>query len=742
MVSSSLLHIGFDRENQSKIELPIKSLKRHFVALGSSGSGKTVLVKCVIEECIRAEIPLIIIDIQGDLASLSLMGDETTVEEKGTPGSYYDEVKEKAQVAIYTPASTKGIPISMNPLKAPPIDLDQEDLIQAIDSVAETVASILKYNVDKGKGLDVKNYLYLLLESIWAEGESVESFNELGNKIKHDEEYLDDASRGLIEDKEKEELIKNVKGLTIGTDSLIFNMGIPLDINRMMTWADKGKVPVNVLYLNTIRDADDRVSFIANTATQIYNWMLKNPSENVQLVFILDELAGLVPPTRNPPSKRSIQLLLKQARKYGVSLLLATQNISDVDYKSLGQVGTWALGRLMAKQDIEKVKDIIQSISPKETDKIISSLSIQKTGQFVLLAPDVFKQVRMINARWLVTNHTTLDDAKVKKIIDSTGIRDKFPDAVVKRTRKKKEDSESSANETDQEADSTLDKEDTSADSDSKLDESEPDELDITDVRDAESILEVLNAQPMAISVQEISELTGSQSERVLKDLDKFVNDKKLDVEEINGTRVYWSNKHKMDPKNNIVGSLFRLHVQKPQGEAEKIMKHNIPKILGIRATEEIIDDETDLYYLPLWRIGVLATKRVKKKSIRAKQFHYVNGLTGEILLSNPKDATINFQTVITNIKKINTMPENLSLESEVVDGLKKNDLNPMLNREDALDQITKLLGLKIDRNISPSLLFLPMWQFLLVDRDTNQERKAWVDAYFGSYLKDNPFTK
>jgi hypothetical protein len=741
-MGSSSLHIGFDRKNTSeKIELPIKTLKRHFAALGSSGSGKTVLVKCVIEECIRAGIPLIIIDIQGDLASLAMMGDKNQVEEKGTPGAYYDEIKNKAQVAIYTPASTKGIPISMNPLKAPPQDMDHEDLIQAIDSVAVTVASILKYNIDKGKGLEVKNYLYLLLEAIWLEDLNVESFSELGNYIKNDLDYLDETASSMIDEKEKEELLKSVTGLTIGADSLIFNMGVPLDIHRMMTWADPGKVPINVLYLNTIRDADDRVSFIANVSTQIYNWMLKNPSEDVQLVYILDELAGLVPPTRNPPSKKSIQLLLKQARKYGVSLLLATQNISDVDYKSLGQVGTWALGRLMAKQDIEKVRDIIQSISPKETDIILSSISVQKAGQFILLAPDVFKEVRMINARWLVTNHTTLDDVKVKLLMDSTGIREKFPDAVVKRTNRKTK-KEKLNDDKDEEDSVNLD---TKESDDEAEEEGETPLLDVSeipqDINDAENILKVLDERPIALSVQEIAEIAGESSVKIIKDLDKLVKNKKLDKDEINGVKVYWSIKHKMDPKNHIIGSLFRLHVEKHQGEAEKIMKGNIPKTLGIRALEDIVDDETELYYVPLWRIGVLNTKKSKNKIIRDKKFHYVNGLTGEILLYNSKDSKIEFQTTIKNIKKVDSIPEKI-LEPEVVDGLKKSDLKPEYNREDAIDQITKLMGLRIDRNISPALVWLPMWQFVLVDKDTNQERNAWIDGTFGTYLKDNPFNK
>ncbi|MHA2090721.1 MAG: helicase HerA-like domain-containing protein, partial [Candidatus Kariarchaeaceae archaeon] len=162
------LHIAYDRKDETnKIELPIKTLKRHFAALGSSGSGKTVLLKCVMEEAVRAGIPLLLVDLQGDLASLALMGDKKLMESKGVPGSYWEDYKNKVQVAIFTPASAKGISISMNPLKAPPMDLEEEDRIQAVDSVANTIANILGYKTEKGRGAEVKDYLYLLLEAIW-----------------------------------------------------------------------------------------------------------------------------------------------------------------------------------------------------------------------------------------------------------------------------------------------------------------------------------------------------------------------------------------------------------------------------------------------------------------------------------------------------------------------------------------------------------------------------------------------
>ncbi|MHA2169553.1 MAG: ATP-binding protein [Candidatus Kariarchaeaceae archaeon] len=734
------LHIAYDRKDETnKIELPIKTLKRHFAALGSSGSGKTVLLKCVMEEAVRAGIPLLLVDLQGDLASLALMGDKKLMESKGVPGSYWEDYKNKVQIAIFTPASAKGISISMNPLKAPPMDLEEEDRIQAVDSVANTIANILGYKTEKGRGAEVKDYLYLLLEAIWDNEMKVDSFGALANYILKDGDILDESSQMMIDDKTKAGLAKSVKTLTIGAESLIFNLGMPLDVQRMMTWADKGKVPVNILYLNTLRNADDKVNFIADTATQVYNFMLRNPSEDVQLIFVLDELAGLVPPIRQPPSKKSIQLLLKQARKYGVSLILATQNISDVDYKSLGQVGTWALGRLMARQDIDKVKDIIQSISPAETDEILSTLSRQTAGQFMLLAPDVYKSVQPIQARWLVTNHTTLDDAKVKEIMDETGVREKFPEAKKKRGKK-----------------STREKEGLGADgSPLTVDEasgvgivSERYDDDVAEseisaavpiIKKTSDLPEIMESKPIAVSAEELAEQTGKSPKSISNDLDQLVTDKKLKVEEVNGVKVFWSPKHKMDPKNNIIGPLFRFQLKHPQGPAKKLMKDKIPATLGIRRKADI--KRQKLVWVPLWRINGTIKEAEKRKFRRDKRavrgFYYVNGATGGILDFNEKEKSMIFPYLDINPEELNTLESNISISPIILDDLDDKYAKPDLNRQDALSVTEERLGLVLNKKVVPSLVWLPIWEFELMDKDTGGKSKAWVDGYQG-YLITN----
>ena len=724
------LFIGFDRkEKDKKIILPLDSLKRHFAALGSSGSGKTVLVKAIMEECVRNNIPLLIIDLQGDLASLALMGDRDFVRSKGVDGDVYDEYKEKAQVAIYTPSSSKGISISMNPLKAPPDNLDHEDLIQAIDAVAETVTGILEFDPLKGKGREVKSYLCLMPEAIWSDPTlDVDTFGELANHITHESNILDDSAMAMLDDKTKAGLAKKVKTMTIGADSLIFNLGIPMDVERMMNWSDKGKVPVNVLYLNTLRKASDKVNFIADVAQQVYNWMLRHPSEQVQLVFVLDELAGLVPPIRNPPTKKSIQLLLKQARKYGVSLLLATQNISDVDYKSLGQVGTWALGRLMARQDIEKIKDIVESISPLEVDDIISNISNQKTGQFMLLAPDVYDSVQRIQARWLVTHHTTLDDEAVRKLVDETGIRDKFPEARSKSGKIKGE-------ETAGEGSSSIR---APGEIGAPLVVESEDSIPV--VANKNKLEKVFEEKPIALTADELASQIGDAPSNVAESLDKLVDSNKLIAEEIDGVKVYWSKEHKMDPSRNLVGPLHRFHIKFAQKSAGDVMKKHRSR------RERVINQK--VIYVPFWRINgnieVVLRKRLRRDDYEmVNRYFYVNGANGGILDYDKKEKEIHFPIHDVDPEKIRTI-ENLDdfrLEKITVDNIGDDFFAPKINRQEAINICHQKLALDVTKSIVPAIYFVPMWQFDLMDKKDKFERSGWVDALFGTYTEINPVT-
>jgi type IV secretory pathway VirB4 component len=140
--------LGKEQETETLVELPVAALHRHLMAIGASGSGKTVLCKCIMEEAIRHNIPAIIVDPQGDISSLALKGDPETLESRGVSLTMQEDFFEKARIAIFTPASSKGIPISVNPLTFPSDDTPHEEAIMALDMIATSLTSFLGYDLE------------------------------------------------------------------------------------------------------------------------------------------------------------------------------------------------------------------------------------------------------------------------------------------------------------------------------------------------------------------------------------------------------------------------------------------------------------------------------------------------------------------------------------------------------------------------------------------------------------------
>jgi hypothetical protein len=416
--------LGKNDVTEEIVSLKKKTLKRHICTLGTSGSGKTVFCKVVVEEAVRQEIPVLIVDPQGDIASLGLPGDPATLQEKGYSPEFAEEYLKNAEVRIWTPASSKGIALSINPLKFSEEEMDVEDIIKAVDNIAATLIRFVGYDPENDKGKAAQAYLFQLLDHFREQKVPLTDLKTLAKYVESPPDVLQETVSEIINKNEIGKLAKKIRFLTTGANKLLFEMGIALDIDTLLTPVEKGKIPVNVIYMNTLNTEADKHFFIAVLGRQLYEWMLRHPKDETQLIFYVDEIAPYLPPhPYNPPPKESLKLLMKQGRKYGISNLIATQNPADIDYKAMAQANTWVLGRMMTKQDISNVHHMLKSLNPAKADDIIARLPTLSAGEFLLICPDEFKEnVIQFNARWLVTEHKTIDEED---------IQDAMPEAVI-----------------------------------------------------------------------------------------------------------------------------------------------------------------------------------------------------------------------------------------------------------------------------------------------------------------------
>jgi hypothetical protein len=161
------VNIGYADNNV--FSLPIETFKKHFVALGASGSGKTIICKTIIEEAILQNIPSIIVDPQGDLVSLAVL-DENAPEDV--------KIKFKnANITIFTPTSSKGIPICINPLKLPSADLEYEDLVSILNQISNAICELVGLDIEKDEGKSVQAVFFLILKYCYDYKIELSNFN-------------------------------------------------------------------------------------------------------------------------------------------------------------------------------------------------------------------------------------------------------------------------------------------------------------------------------------------------------------------------------------------------------------------------------------------------------------------------------------------------------------------------------------------------------------------------------------
>lgn len=420
------LLLGNSVRNGEEILIPSDRLLRHVMAVGSSGSGKTVLCKVLIEELIHSSVPVICIDPQGDLASLALPERRPEILKKhGIDLQWAAELFEKVNPVVYTPASSKGAHLTADPFPLPTDVLDDEEELRAYASVARSIATLAGYDPSNEEGEGVISFLESLLPEKACVYKSMGRMTAEATQVLAAEDDGEWENHGHLMSGSIVKVARKLARMGTGARKLMFTGGNPINIDDMLGKRKDGRVNLNIIYMNTLSDQADKEFFLSVLVEKLITWMMANPSKELQGAFYIDEVAPYIPPVSKPACKPALQTLFKQARKYGIGCLMATQNPGDVDYKAMAQFGTWAIGRLTTRQDLKKVSHIVKSLSPEQADRIMALLPKQDVGEFIVMSPP---KVVAMKTRWLCTKHETLDEDQISKM-KNTEVPEPKPEA-------------------------------------------------------------------------------------------------------------------------------------------------------------------------------------------------------------------------------------------------------------------------------------------------------------------------
>ena len=416
-----------------------KDLLTHAAIIGMTGSGKTGLGISLLEEAAIDNIPSIIIDPKGDMTNLlltfpQLQGSdfEPWIEEqdainnglsvqehaantaktweKGIQEDFQSKeriqkLKDSADFTIYTPGSTAGVQISiLSSFKAPGREIieDNDLLVSLINS---TVSSILSLIEEKNDSISKESILISsIFMNYYTAGKdiSLEQLISLIVSPPFEKVGVFDLETFFAQD-DRLKLALKLNTIIASPSFKTWIEGEALDISKLL-YDESGKAKVSIFSIAHLNDSQ-RMFFVSILLNQMVAWMRRQEgTTSLKALLYMDEIFGYFPPSQNPPSKQPMLTLLKQARSYGVGIILATQNPVDIDYKGLANIGTWFIGRLQTKQDKERVIDGLSSSNDPNFDKsqVMDLLSNLEKRTFILKNINE-EGVKVFKTRWALS---------------------------------------------------------------------------------------------------------------------------------------------------------------------------------------------------------------------------------------------------------------------------------------------------------------------------------------------------
>ena len=437
-----------------------KDLVTHGVCVGMTGSGKTGLCISLLEEAAIDGIPALVIDPKGDLPNLLLTFpelrpedfrpwvDEGDASRKGlTPdefaaaqaaswkeglakwgqdGERIRRLREAADFTIYTPGSTSGVPISvLKSFSAPTAAVlsDPELLGDRVSTAATSLLTLLGIEADP-----IRSREHILLSTLfshaWQEGLDLDIASLIQQIQKPPVTQIGVLDlESFFPSKDRFGLAMSLNNLLAAPGFQAWLEGDDLDVASLLH-TPEGKPRISIFSIAHLSDTE-RMFFVSLLLNEVLGWARAQPGTgSLRALLYMDEIFGYFPPVAEPPSKKPLLTLLKQARAYGLGVLLATQNPVDLDYKGLANTGTWFIGRLQTERDKARVLEGLEGVaagSATPFDKQAMEQVLAGLGSRVFLMYNVHEDAPVVfQSRWAMSYlRGPLTRTQIKTLMDA-----------------------------------------------------------------------------------------------------------------------------------------------------------------------------------------------------------------------------------------------------------------------------------------------------------------------------------
>ncbi len=402
-------------------------LTTHGIIVGMTGSGKTGLGVVLVEEALRAGVPCLLIDPKGDLTNLALLfpglaesefapwvePPATAAEQAATwrdglaawglGAADVAALRASASTTVYTPGSTAGTPLDVvGSLRAPAPGTDAETVADEVDGFVSGLLAMVGIDADP---LSSREHILLanLLTSEWAAGRDLDLATLVGLVRRPPLRRL-----GVFEldaffpPADRETFALRLNGLLASPSFEAWMQGPPLDIDALLR-GPGGEARCAVVTTSHLSDAE-RQFVTTLVLSKLVTWMRRQSgTSDLRALLYMDEVVGYLPPTAAPPTKQPIMTLMKQARAFGVGVVLSTQNPVDIDYKAIANAGTWMIGRLQTERDKQR---LLEGMSAATGGVDLGALGDTISGlgkrQFVLRRAGS-EQPELFTTRWAMS---------------------------------------------------------------------------------------------------------------------------------------------------------------------------------------------------------------------------------------------------------------------------------------------------------------------------------------------------